>query len=91
MTGKYKKDKEGVEFVRYLTDEGWHIIPIKAADQLVRCLSWGLPSVEHLYYLRPILMPSVSPTPVSCCVDIRTLQIGAAHGREPHSTPAQTH
>ena len=29
-------EKEGIEFARYLTDEGWHIIPIKAADQLVR-------------------------------------------------------
>ena len=39
VTGKYKKEKEGVEFVHYLTDEGWHIIPIRAADQLVRRLS----------------------------------------------------
>ncbi len=34
--GKYTRTKEGVEFVEYLRSEGWHIIPIKAADQLVR-------------------------------------------------------
>ena len=33
--GKYKLNKQGIEFSRYLEDEGWHIIPIKAADQLV--------------------------------------------------------
>lgn len=34
--GKYKLKKEGVEFSKYMRDEGWHIIPIKATDQLVR-------------------------------------------------------
>lgn len=34
--GKYRKAKEGVEFSRYMQEEGWHIIPIKASDQLVR-------------------------------------------------------
>ena len=41
--GSTRSSKEGVEFARYLTEEGWHIIPIKAADQLVRhirCLLW---------------------------------------------------
>ena len=33
--GKYTLNKQGVEFSRYLEDEGWHIIPIKASDQLV--------------------------------------------------------
>ena len=46
-TGKYKKEREGVEFVRYLTDEGWHIIPIKAADQLVCCLRHCWPELAN--------------------------------------------
>ena len=33
--GEYRLAKEGVEFSRYLREEGWHIIPIRAADQLV--------------------------------------------------------
>lgn len=33
--GKYTLNKQGIEFSRYLEDEGWHIIPIKASDQLV--------------------------------------------------------
>lgn len=31
----YKLEKQGVEFSSYMRDMGWHIIPIKAADQLV--------------------------------------------------------
>jgi len=34
--GKYTLAKEGVEFSRYMREDGWHIIPIKASDQLVR-------------------------------------------------------
>lgn len=34
--GEYQRTREGVEFVEFLEGEGWHIIPIKAADQLVR-------------------------------------------------------
>lgn len=34
--GKYRLAKQGVEFSRYMREEGWHIIPIKASDQLVR-------------------------------------------------------
>lgn len=33
--GKYRIAKEGVEFSRYMREEGWHIIPIKASDQLM--------------------------------------------------------
>lgn len=33
----YRLEKQGVEFSSYMRDLGWHIIPIKAADQLVRC------------------------------------------------------
>lgn len=36
-TGKYSRVQEGVEFASYVRGEGWHIIPIKAVDQLVRC------------------------------------------------------
>lgn len=35
-TGKYVRRQEGVEFTQYVRAEGWHIIPIKAVDQLVR-------------------------------------------------------
>ena len=48
-SGKYTKQQEGVEFARYLTEEGWHIIPIKAADQLVR----------HVQRRYPLLLPGL--------------------------------
>ena len=40
VSGRYSKEREGVEFAKYLGLEGWHIIPIKAADQLVRNADW---------------------------------------------------
>ena len=38
--GKYTLNKQGIEFSRYLEDEGWHIIPIKASDQLASPCVW---------------------------------------------------
>ena len=35
-TGAYSRAQEGCEFTKYVRAEGWHIIPIKAVDQLVR-------------------------------------------------------
>ena len=34
--GGYELTRQGVEFSEYMRGEGYHIIPIKAADQLVR-------------------------------------------------------
>lgn len=36
----YKLERQGVEFSKYMHGLGWHIIPIKAADQLVCTRGW---------------------------------------------------
>lgn len=38
--GSYELTRQGVEFSAYMRGEGYHIIPIKAADQLVRRIPW---------------------------------------------------
>lgn len=57
----YRLEKRDVEFSRYMRDLGWHIIPIKAADQLV-CFPIYCVSPFIVYYCYTLIFCPHSTT-----------------------------